>query len=207
MFAMFAGAGHAMTPSFIHLNLHSEYSLVDGLVRIQPLMEKAAAAGMPAVAITDHVNLFALVKFFTAARNAGIKPVAGVDLALDQGDGEHFSRLTLLCQNLDGYRNLTRLVSRLARVVPVDPMKDPSALPFAPQTFAGAIVDTPVLLQMGRADPLYSAADAQQLHDLIPDERKELVWYDSGHRLPPEYARAAVGWLREHLGGGEIRTP
>jgi len=102
-----------LNQSFVHLRMHSEYSLVDGVVQIDALMDRVAAAGMPAVAITDHVNLFALVKFVTAAQKAGIKPIVGVDLLIYEGEGEPPSRLTLLCRSQQGYKNLTRLVTRI----------------------------------------------------------------------------------------------
>ncbi len=102
-----------MPPGFVHLHLHSEYSLSDSVVRIRPLVEAVAAAGMPAVAVTDQGNLFAMVKFYRAAVAAGIKPVVGVDLRVqEEADGRAPSRLVLLCQDLTGYRNLTELVSR-----------------------------------------------------------------------------------------------
>ena len=69
----------------------------------------------------------------------------------------------------------------------------------APQTFAASIRSVPILLQMGRTDGFYTAAEAERLYELIPGARKELVWYESGHRLPPEYAPRAVGWLRSNL--------
>jgi len=100
-----------MTAPFVHLRLHTEYSLVDGLIRIKSLVKQVAAAGMPAVAVTDMSNLFALIKFYKAALNAGVKPLVGVETWVQRSDGES-SRLVLLCQNLDGYRHLTRLVSR-----------------------------------------------------------------------------------------------
>ena len=102
-----------MPPGFVHLHLHSEYSLSDSVVRIRPLVEAVAASGMPAVAVTDQGNLFAMVKFYRAAVAAGIKPVVGVDLRVqEEADGRAPSRLVLLCQDLTGYRNLTELVSR-----------------------------------------------------------------------------------------------
>ena len=63
------------TPKFVHLHVHTEYSLVDGLIGIKPLMKHAAALEMPAIAITDQSNLFAMVKFYRAAFAAGIKPI------------------------------------------------------------------------------------------------------------------------------------
>ncbi|MEN8170880.1 MAG: DNA polymerase III subunit alpha [Pseudomonadota bacterium] len=101
-----------MSANFIHLRVHSEFSLVDGLVRIKPLVAAAREAGMPAVAITDQNNLFAMVKFYTAALGAGIKPIIGVDIWLENsGDANKPSRMVLLCKNQQGYKNLARLVS------------------------------------------------------------------------------------------------
>ncbi len=100
-----------MPARFVHLHLHTEYSLVDGLIRIKSLVKHAAQAGMPAVAVTDMSNLFALIKFYKAALGAGIKPIVGVDAWVVRSNEEP-ARLVLLCQNLIGYRNLTRLVSR-----------------------------------------------------------------------------------------------
>lgn len=98
---------------FVHLRLHTEFSLLDGIVRVPQLMEATAAAGMAAVALTDESNLFAMVKFYRAAQSAGIKPIIGVDIRLrEAGEREPPTRLTLLCRNHEGYRNLARLVSR-----------------------------------------------------------------------------------------------
>src|SRR6478735_126354 len=99
-----------MTPSFVHLHLHSEYSLTDSTLRIQELVERCAVLGLPAVAVTDTSNLFALVKFFKAAEGAGLKPIAGSDLWLAE-DGQAPARITLLCQDHAGYLSLSRLVS------------------------------------------------------------------------------------------------
>jgi DNA polymerase-3 subunit alpha len=100
-------------PQFVHLRLHTEYSLLDGIVRVPELMSAVAAAGMPAVALTDQSNLFAMVKFYKEALGAGIKPLIGVD-ALIRGAGERAlpSRVVFLCQDLTGYRHLTQLVTR-----------------------------------------------------------------------------------------------
>ncbi|WP_163834994.1 DNA polymerase III subunit alpha [Spartinivicinus ruber] len=100
-------------PSFVHLRLHTEYSLIDGIVKIKPLIAKTVAKGMPAVAITDQMNLFALVKFYKAALAAGIKPICGADVWLenDEQDSSPLPML-LLIQNQEGYRNLTELISQ-----------------------------------------------------------------------------------------------
>jgi DNA polymerase-3 subunit alpha len=102
-----------MAVPFVHLHLHTEYSLVDGIVRVKPLVKAVAAAGMPACAVTDQSNLFALVKFYKAAQGAGIKPIVGADVWLhnDQDPGQP-SRLVLLCKDRTGYLNLNALISR-----------------------------------------------------------------------------------------------
>ncbi len=104
------------SPAFIHLRIHSEYSLVNGIVRVKPLIKAAKQAAMPAVALTDQCNMFALVKFYRAALAEGIKPIMGADLWLyeDENHGQ-LSRLVLLCQNRAGYLNLSRLITRAYR--------------------------------------------------------------------------------------------
>jgi DNA polymerase-3 subunit alpha len=100
-----------MSARFAHLHLHSEYSLADSTIRIPELVERCVALGQPAVAVTDRNNLFALVKFYRAAEAAGIKPIAGADVFLAEGN-EPPSRLTLLCRDHDGYLTLSRLLTR-----------------------------------------------------------------------------------------------
>ena len=101
-----------MSAGFVHLRLHSEYSLVDGLVRVKPLVSRAAEMGMPAIALTDFCNFFGQVKFFKAARGAGVKPIVGADLLVvaDKEDGQS-NLLTLLVCDDQGYLNLTKLIS------------------------------------------------------------------------------------------------
>src|ERR1700731_3698321 len=102
-----------MSHGFVHLRLHTEYSLSDSVVRVPELVAAVAAAGMPAVAVTDQSNLFAMVKFYREALEGGVKPLVGVDLQVaEEGEREQPTRLTLLCQSPGGYRNLARLVSR-----------------------------------------------------------------------------------------------
>jgi len=102
-----------MTEPFVHLHLHTEYSIADGTVRIPALMERCVQNGMPAVALTDQGNLFGLVKFYRKAFANGIKPIIGVDLKVkDPEDADRPFELVLLCQNLVGYRNLNRLITR-----------------------------------------------------------------------------------------------
>ncbi|MDQ6860703.1 MAG: DNA polymerase III subunit alpha, partial [Verrucomicrobiota bacterium] len=105
--------------SFVHLHLHTEYSLLDGAIRTKDLMKKAAALEMPAVAITDHGNLFGAIDFYQEAKKAGIKPIIGCEAYMAPGSikdrpnnmrdaAYHF---TLLATNNTGYRNLVKLVS------------------------------------------------------------------------------------------------
>lgn len=102
-----------MSRRFVHLRLHSEFSLVDGIVRIKPLMAKLAEMKMPAVGLTDLNNLFALVKFQKAAFSAGIKPIFGADISIWDEQSESAHELCLLVQNEKGYRHLTELISRM----------------------------------------------------------------------------------------------
>ena len=98
---------------FVHLRLHTEYSLLDGIVRVPELMAAVAKARMPAVALTDQSNLFAMVKFYKEAQAAGVKPLIGVDAWIrEAGERTPPSRIVFLCQNLIGYRHLTQLVTR-----------------------------------------------------------------------------------------------
>ena len=102
-----------MAAKFVHLRLHTEYSLVDGIVRVKPLIKAVAGAGMAAVAVTDQSNMCSLVKFYKAAMGAGVKPICGADvwLASEEEDGP-LTRMSLLAMDNKGYRNLTELISR-----------------------------------------------------------------------------------------------
>lgn len=97
---------------FVHLRLHSEYSLTDSLVRIKPLAQALVELQQPAVALTDHANLYALVKFYRAALSQGIKPIVGADLTIQNDPAEPSSTITLLAQNDQGYLNLKELISK-----------------------------------------------------------------------------------------------
>ena len=102
-----------MSNQFIHLNLHTEFSLVDGIVRLKSLIKAVKGAGMPAIAITDQSNFYALVKIYQACLSAGIKPVMGADLWLkNEEEPRKPFRLLVLCQNNEGYLNLKKLISQ-----------------------------------------------------------------------------------------------
>ena len=103
----------SMLSSFVHLHLHTEYSLSDGLVRIDELVARAVELGLPAIAITDQSNLFAAIKFYQTAIKAGIKPIIGTECWIENINFPELRfRLVLLCQNQKGYQNLIQLVSR-----------------------------------------------------------------------------------------------
>ncbi|GFN25296.1 hypothetical protein ADE_09940 [Achromobacter denitrificans] len=98
---------------FVHLRVHSEFSVVDGIVRIPDLIKRVAKLGQPAVALTDLSNLFGLIKFYKGARGAGVKPIAGCDVWLSNDDdpAKPF-RLLLLVRNHQGYLNLCELLTK-----------------------------------------------------------------------------------------------
>ncbi|HJV84326.1 MAG TPA: DNA polymerase III subunit alpha [Noviherbaspirillum sp.] len=101
------------TPQFTHLRLHTEYSIVDGLVRIDDVVKTAAKDGQPALAITDLANLFGMVKFYKAARGKGIKPIAGCDVWItNDDDRDKPSRLLLFVKNRNGYLQLCELLTK-----------------------------------------------------------------------------------------------
>ncbi|MFM1895557.1 MAG: hypothetical protein RLZZ385_631 [Pseudomonadota bacterium] len=105
-------SGPQPASQFVHLRLHTEYSITDGIVTIDPLVSAVAAMQMPAVAISDNLNLFGLIKFYTGAMAQGIKPICGCDVPVEDEQGG-ITRLVLLVQNHTGYLNLTHLISRV----------------------------------------------------------------------------------------------
>jgi DNA polymerase III subunit alpha len=109
---------HSAASNFVHLHLHTDYSLLDGACEIGELTAEAARRGMPAVAVTDHGNLFAAANFYHKATTHGVKPIIGCEVyvAPDNhksrgSDAERSNHLVLLCENEEGYRNLIQLVS------------------------------------------------------------------------------------------------
>ncbi len=100
-------------PRFIHLRVHSDFSMVDGLQKIGPIVSAAAANNMPALALTDQMNMCGLVRFYGSAHGKGIKPLVGVDFWVQSDElGDEQFRLTLLAMDNDGYQNITLLISR-----------------------------------------------------------------------------------------------
>ncbi|MDQ2816647.1 MAG: DNA polymerase III subunit alpha [Candidatus Eremiobacteraeota bacterium] len=107
---------HRMTKNFVHLHVHSEYSLLDGACRIKDIVSTAAAFGMPAVALTDHGVLYGALEFYFAAKSLGVKPIVGCEMYVaPRGHRDRSARdeyhLTVLAADMEGYRNLIKLVS------------------------------------------------------------------------------------------------
>ena len=106
-----------LTP-FVHLHNHSDYSLLDGASKIESMVDTAVSMGMPALALTDHGNLFGAIQFYSTARKHGIKPIIGCEVYVAKedrlkktGGGDQSNHLVLLAENLQGYQNLSKLVS------------------------------------------------------------------------------------------------
>ncbi len=103
---------------FVHLHCHTDYSLLDGACEIEQLMDLVVEQKMPAVAMTDHGNLFGAVEFYNSAKEKGVHPVIGCEVYVSQqghatrSDTDRYNHLVLLCENQDGYRNLLKLVSK-----------------------------------------------------------------------------------------------
>ena len=99
-------------PRFIHLRLHSEFSVTDSVVRIDAAVHRAVRDGMGALAITDLSNMFGMTKFYKESRAAGIKPILGADVWItNEADRDKPARLLLLCRSRQGYLNLSKLLS------------------------------------------------------------------------------------------------
>ena len=111
--------------NFVHLHLHSQYSLLDGAIKLDELVARVKGFRMPAVAVTDHGNMFGAVEFYSKAMSAGVKPIVGCEVYVApgsrftksnaRGSSEASYHLVLLCMNLTGYKNLCRLVSQAYR--------------------------------------------------------------------------------------------
>jgi DNA polymerase-3 subunit alpha len=110
-----------MSETFVHLHLHTEFSLLDGMVRTDDLAERAAKLGMPAVAMTDHGNLYGAIKFYKSCKKEGIKPILGCEIYLapttldDKREiigRKRATHLTLLAETNEGWDNLSKLTSK-----------------------------------------------------------------------------------------------
>ncbi len=113
----FAGMTRRIMPKFVHLHVHSHYSLLDGLSKIPNLVARVKELGMDSIALTDHGVLYGAVEFYKAAKKAGVKPILGVETYVAPRDrfskdsNEKYNHLVLLCENATGWKNLIKLVS------------------------------------------------------------------------------------------------
>ncbi len=98
--------------SFVHLHLHTEFSLIDGLIKIDALAAKAADSGMPAIAVTEQGNTFSAVKFYRAMHKRGVKPLIGAEIKVMGISQDEPSSIVLLCQHIEGFQNLSRLITQ-----------------------------------------------------------------------------------------------
>ncbi|MBM7038170.1 DNA polymerase III subunit alpha [Vibrio ulleungensis] len=99
-------------PKFVHLRIHSDFSMIDGVSKVPPIVKKVAELGMPAMALTDFTNLCGLVKYYNAAHNNGIKPIIGADFLMQSDElGDELTHITVLASDNKGYNNLTLLIS------------------------------------------------------------------------------------------------
>lgn len=187
---------------FIHLRLHTEYSLTDSTIRIKPLMKAVEKTAMPAIAITDLNNFFGLVKFYKAAMGAGIKPVFGVDILLaDETGSDTLFHLILLCQNNTGYRNLTKLISRAWQQGQV------LGVPRVQRSWIAEFSEGVIMLSGGRDGDVGQALLAgntelaekrlQEWQQHFPD-RYYLELQRTGREGEEDYIHAAVGLALAH---------
>jgi DNA polymerase-3 subunit alpha len=191
-----------MNPSFIHLRIHTEYSLSDGIVQIKPLVAQAAKLGMPAVAITDQSNLFAAVKFYQAANNAGIKPIIGCDFWLENNaQPDQPYRLSVLCQNNQGYKNLLKLISQ-SYIEGQHHYKAIIQREWLKTCASGLIILSGA--QAGDVGQALIKQDAAQLQDCLkywretfPD-RYYLELSRTGHPQEEDYIQAALQFAHSH---------
>jgi DNA polymerase-3 subunit alpha len=188
--------------SFVHLHVHTEYSLVNGIARIKPLVREVAAAGMPAIAVTDQSNLFSMVKFYRAAMAQGIKPIVGVDLWVsDPAVNKQPFRLVLLSKSHAGYLNLTRLVSRTYLE------GQHRGLPVLERGWLAGNCDGLIALSGGRAGDIGQSLLAGR-HDLAAGSLAEwcrlfpdsfyLELQRTGRRGEEDYIHAAVALAADH---------
>lgn len=192
-----------MSPRFVHLHTHSAYSLLDGAIRLDALMKRTAELDMEAVAVTDHGNMFAAVNFYLAAKAAHIKPILGCEVYVAPASRlEHETRpnqpvayhLVLLARNLEGYRNLVRLVSAgYLEGFYYRPRIDLDLLAQYNQGLIGLSAclqgQVPRLLVMGQEDRALEAAT--RLRDILGEENFFLELQDAGL---PEQKRSTPCW-------------
>jgi DNA polymerase-3 subunit alpha len=188
--------------NFVHLRVHSDYSMLDGLNKVKPIISHVKKLGMPAVAITDQMNMCGLVKFYGAAHDNGIKPIIGADFWVKSSElEEQIFRLTLLAMNNDGYKNITLLISKayLRGSVQGRAVID---LDWLIEHAAGVIImsggrsgDLGLTLTKGNVD---SATRITEFYQTYFPERFFLELTRTGRPGEEDYIHRAVKWAEQH---------
>ncbi|MDN4500945.1 DNA polymerase III subunit alpha [Alteromonadaceae bacterium BrNp21-10] len=189
-----------LDPQFIHLRVHSDYSMSDGLAKVKPLVGAAKNLNMPALAITDQMNICGLVKFYLEAHKQGVKPIIGVDLWMKGDESEQLFRITALAMDNTGYRNIIELISKAYKRghVQEKAVIDRSWLK---ELAAGVI-----LLSGGREGDLGQALIAKNnelarsisnFYKQYFSDRYYLELVRTGRKGEEDYVHAAVSWAQE----------
>ncbi|KXI27507.1 DNA polymerase III subunit alpha [Paraglaciecola hydrolytica] len=188
--------------SFVHLRVHSDYSMLDGLNKIKPLVSHAKKLGMPAVAITDQMNMCGLVKFYGAAHSNGIKPIIGTDFWVKSSElEEQIFRLTLLAMNNDGYKNITLLISKAylrgsvqdRAVIELDWLVEHSVGVII--LSGGRMGDLGLTLTKGNVDATQRITEFYQQHF---QDRYFLELTRTGRQGEEDYIHRAIAWAQQH---------
>jgi DNA polymerase-3 subunit alpha len=189
-------------PVFIHLRVHSDFSMIDGLNKVGPILEKTKQLNMPAIALTDQMNLFGLIKYYLKSLNTGIKPIIGCDLwlASDAGDKSPF-RLTALAKNNKGYQNLTLLISQAYSEGQVQ------GRPVVKRQWLKEHANGLILLSgakdgdLGQALLKGNQSQAEQLTDFYQtyfDQHYYVELVRTGRNLEEDYLHLAVTWANQY---------
>jgi len=177
--------------NFVHLHLHSEYSLLDGTIQVKPLIERVKKLSMPAVAVTDHGGMMGTIEFYEEALKGGVKPILGTEIyvarvarrAESRPNGEYAYHLILLAENEAGYRNLMKL-SSLAHTEGFyyKPRVDKELL----RTYSTGLIATSACLQgevpfaMGTEGEAKALEALEEYKSIFPDGRFYLEIQDNG---------------------------
>jgi DNA polymerase-3 subunit alpha len=188
--------------NFVHLRVHSDYSMMDGLNKVKPLISNIKKLGMPAVAITDQMNMCGLVKFYSAAHDNGIKPIVGADFWVQSTELEDsIFRLTILAINNAGYKNVTLLISKAYLRGSV---KDKAVID---QQWLIEHAEGLIILSGGRAGDLgltltkgnvEAAERITQFYQQYFNERFYLELTRTGRLGEEDYIHRAVAWAGQH---------